>query len=91
MQKVNIFWHRRDLRVHDNTGLYYALKEGKPVVPIFIFDKNILDELDDQEDARVAFIHEYLEKTAEHYAKAGSELQVFYGQPIEVFQSLVDK
>ena len=42
---VNIFWFRRDLRLEDNAGLYHALKEDKPVVPVFIFDRNILDEL----------------------------------------------
>ncbi|HEY9117039.1 MAG TPA: deoxyribodipyrimidine photo-lyase, partial [Roseivirga sp.] len=40
MEKINIFWFRRDLRFIDNTGLYYALKEDKKVLPIFIFDKN---------------------------------------------------
>ena len=45
MQKVNLFWFRRDLRIHDNAGLYHALKGEFPVVPIFIFDKIILDEL----------------------------------------------
>ena len=41
---VNVFWFRRDLRLRDNAGLFHALKQGKPVVPIFIFDRNILDE-----------------------------------------------
>ena len=54
---VNIFWFRRDLRLDDNAGLYHALKEGKPVVPVFIFDRNILDELEDKKDRRVEFIH----------------------------------
>jgi len=38
---VNIFWFRRDLRLQDNAGLYYALKDNLPVLPIFIFDRNI--------------------------------------------------
>ena len=56
-QKVNICWFRRDLRLHDNAALYYALKEGLPVVPVFIFDKNILDKLEDKGDRRIEFIH----------------------------------
>ena len=54
---INIFWFRRDLRLQDNAGLYHALKDGTPVVPIFIFDRNILEELDDKTDRRVEFIH----------------------------------
>ena len=59
---VNVFWFRRDLRLHDNAGLYQALRQGKPVVPIFIFDRNILDELDEREDRRVEFIHSSLQE-----------------------------
>jgi len=40
---VNIFWFRRDLRLSDNAGLYHALKDGNPVLPVFIFDTSILD------------------------------------------------
>ena len=47
-EKVSIFWFRRDLRLHDNTGLYHALKSGNKVLPIFIFDKNILSDLKDK-------------------------------------------
>ncbi|MGL6267626.1 MAG: deoxyribodipyrimidine photo-lyase, partial [Chitinophagaceae bacterium] len=55
--QVNIFWFRRDLRLNDNTGLFHALKSGRPVMPVFIFDREILDQLEDREDRRVAFIH----------------------------------
>ena len=57
---INIFWFRRDLRLNDNAGLYHALKSDQPVLPIFIFDQNILDDLEDKKDARVQFIHETL-------------------------------
>ena len=57
---INIFWFRRDLRLHDNAGLYHALKSGNSVVPIFIFDKNILDKLEDRDDARVTFLYDTL-------------------------------
>jgi len=61
--KNNIFWFRRDLRLHDNAGLYHALKSDNPVVPVFIFDTNILDKLPTK-DARVEFIHNTLILTA---------------------------
>mgnify|MGYP006214515969 CR=1 FL=1 len=56
-QTVHICWFRRDLRLHDNAALYHALKEGIPVVPVFIFDRSILDKLEDKQDRRVEFIH----------------------------------
>jgi len=56
LKKVNIFWFRRDLRLHDNAGLYHALKGNYPVVPVFIFDSNILDTLEEKKDGRVEFI-----------------------------------
>jgi deoxyribodipyrimidine photo-lyase len=54
---INIFWFRRDLRLEDNAALYHALEKGKPVLPIFIFDRAILDELENKNDSRVNFIH----------------------------------
>ena len=51
MEKVKLFWFRRDLRLDDNAGLYHALKRGLPVLPIFIFDKNILEKLEDKKES----------------------------------------
>ena len=86
--KINIFWHRRDLRITDNAGLYQALKGKNKVLPIFIFDKNILDKLEEKDDARVSFIHEYVEQLKNEYEKNGSSLKVFYGFPEDVFDNL---
>jgi deoxyribodipyrimidine photo-lyase len=86
---VNIFWFRRDLRLHDNAGLYHALKQGKPVVPIFIFDRNILDELEDREDRRVEFIHSSLHEIERLLAVIGSTLDVRYGFPCEIWKQLI--
>ena len=61
-KEVSIFWFRRDLRLEDNVGLFYALSENENVLPIFIFDKNILDKLEDKYDRRVHFILQALEK-----------------------------
>ena len=54
--EVNIFWFRRDLRLTDNAALYHALKETNNVLPIFIFDTDILDQLENKKDQRVEFI-----------------------------------
>ena len=89
MDEINIFWFRRDLRSHDNRGLYKALTSGLPVLPIFIFDVNILDELEDRSDARVMFIHEQVEKLHNTFLKNDSGLKVFQSTPLEAFKSLV--
>ncbi|HEU5165781.1 MAG TPA: deoxyribodipyrimidine photo-lyase [Chitinophagaceae bacterium] len=86
---VNIFWFRRDLRLHDNAGLYHSLKEGKPVVPIFIFDRNILDELEDRSDRRVEFIHLSLAQIQKQLTAIGSTLDVRYGFPQEIWKQVV--
>ena len=91
MTGVNIFWFRRDLRLNDNAGLYEALKGEKQVVPIFIFDKNILDKLEDKADRRVEFIHAALEEIQEDLVKLGSSLEVYYGTPADVFKKLFKK
>ncbi len=88
-QKITIFWFRRDLRLDDNAGLFKALKSGSPVLPIFIFDKNILNKLDNQKDSRVAFLHETLQAMKSRLEELGSTLRVFYSTPTEAFNELV--
>ncbi len=75
----------------DNAALYHALKQGLPVVPLFIFDTNILDKLDEKADRRVTFIHAALEHMQEGLLKLGSSLEVYHGTPEEVFGKLLDK
>ena len=58
---MNIIWFRRDLRLEDNTAFNEALKQNKDVLPIFIFDDDIIDELE-SDDPRVNFIYECLSK-----------------------------
>lgn len=90
MQEIAIFWYRRDLRLEDNCGLYHALKEQHNVLPIFIFDQNILEHLP-KDDARVSFIHDQLQliktKLQQQY---GSDLAVHYGDPKEIWKSLLN-
>ena len=87
MEKISIFWFRRDLRFIDNTGLYYALSERNPVLPIFIFDRNILDKLP-KADARVEFIQRTLEQLDKTLKDKKSGIKTFYTTPIEAFKEL---
>jgi len=90
-KSVNIFWFRRDLRLSDNAGLYHALKSGMPVVPIFVFDENILNDLTDKKDKRVQFIHDVLTGIQEQLVQMGSSLTVLYCTPEEAFVQLMQK
>jgi deoxyribodipyrimidine photo-lyase len=71
--------------------LYRALKSGKPVVPVFIFDKNILDELSDKNDRRVSFIYDSLLKLQAEIKKNNSSLHILYDTPLNAFKQLVDE
>lgn len=90
MSKINIFWFRRDLRLEDNTALFHALKSGRKVLPIFIFDKEILDQLSDKSDRRVDYIHQVLHGINEELQQYNTSLTTYYGQPLGVFRSLCD-
>lgn len=89
--KHSIFWHRRDLRIEDNAGLFFALTSDTPVQPIFIFDTNILNRLDSKKDARVCFIHSELEELKKVYQQYGSDLLVYYGNPSEIWKKIVSQ
>jgi deoxyribodipyrimidine photo-lyase len=80
-QQVSIMWFRRDLRLSDNAALYHALKSDHPVVPVFIFDRNILDRLPEKRDRRVEFIHGALQSMQHELSVLGSSLDVRYGFP----------
>ena len=75
-----LFWHRRDLRIHDNAGLFKALEQSSEVIPVFIFDRTILDLLP-KNDQRVLFIHQELNKVKQAYRSLGSDMVVLYGDP----------
>ena len=87
---ISIFWFRRDLRLEDNTALYHALNSGLLVLPIFIFDTNILEELD-EDDARVSFIYNTLQSINKRLSKKGSSLKIFHGDPIKVWEKLINE
>ncbi|MER3463766.1 MAG: deoxyribodipyrimidine photolyase [Chitinophagaceae bacterium] len=91
MQNLAVFWFRRDLRLHDNAGLYLALSSGSPVLPIFIFDSTILNDLQDKDDRRVSFIYAALTNLQKQLVQVGSTLDVRYGNPIEIFSKLVQE
>ncbi|AXG70613.1 deoxyribodipyrimidine photo-lyase [Kordia sp. SMS9] len=87
--KYVLFWHRRDLRITDNVGLHNALTSGYKVIPLFIFDSDILDKLP-EDDARVTFIHQELEKINHTLKKQDASIAVKHGKPVEVIKELIN-
>lgn len=86
---IALFWFRRDLRLTDNAALYHALKSGLPVLPLFIFDTEILNDLDDKEDKRVLFIHNEVLRLNAELKDFGSALLVNHGSPMQVYKQLL--
>ena len=89
MKPNAIFWFRRDLRLEDNHGLFEVLKNYKNVLPIFIFDPEILDKLP-KDDARVNFIYEQL-KDLNDSLDTNQKINTYYDRPEQVFNQLVSE
>ncbi|RKD89753.1 cryptochrome/photolyase family protein [Mangrovibacterium diazotrophicum] len=87
-QEVAIFWFRRDLRADDNHGFYQALTSGRPVLPIFIFDTEILNDLE-QTDSRVTFILHEVQKLQDLFEQNGSTFWIYQGKPLDAFKRLL--
>ena len=88
--EITIFWFRRDLRLTDNHGLYRALDISKNVLPIFIFDIEILSQLENKEDKRVDFIFQTLLTINQYLEKKGKSIKIFHGKPLEIFKKLAN-
>ena len=89
-QKVTLFWFRRDLRLDDNTALFHALQSSFPVIPLFIFDEDILEKLP-KDDARVSFIYDSLQKINTELSPSQSSVLVKKGKTLEVWKSLLEE
>ncbi|MGB4447092.1 MAG: deoxyribodipyrimidine photo-lyase [Cloacibacterium sp.] len=90
MDKISIFWFRRDLRLKDNHGLYRALESGKKVLPIFIFDEDILDLLENKSDKRVDFIVQALQTLNSFLKSKNKGIKIFKGKPLEIYKKLTE-
>ena len=90
-QPIVVFWFRRDLRLDDNTALLHALDTKYPVLPIFIFDPNILSELENKHDARVVFILNEILNIKNKLEENNSSLAIFHDTPRQVFKHISDK
>jgi deoxyribodipyrimidine photo-lyase len=89
--RIIIHWLRRDLRWHDNMALQQAHQKNIPVLPIFIFDQNILSKLENRQDGRVQFIHENLERMHQSLQSKGGGIRFFYSHPEDAWNQLIEE
>jgi deoxyribodipyrimidine photo-lyase len=87
-QPIAVFWFRRDLRLLDNTALFHALISGLKVLPIFIFDENILSKLN-SDDKRINFIYQAIQRLNQSLVPYKTSINVFYGKPEKIFDNLL--
>ena len=89
-KEISIFWFRRDLRLDDNVGFLEALKSDFPVLPIFIFDKEIVSKLP-KNDARLTFLYSTLQAMRKKLQEENdSSLAIYYGKPFDIFKSITE-
>lgn len=89
MNKLIIFWHRKDLRITDNLGLFSARENTDRVVGIFCFDPDILSR-DDIAPARVKYLLQSLEELAKKYQELGGDFFIFHSPPLKIIPSLAE-
>lgn len=82
-------WFRRDLRFHDHAALEAAIQSGRKILPVFIFDSNILNKLENRSDHRVAFLYNRLLQMHGELMAIGSSFFVGTGTPEEVWKQLI--
>ena len=89
-ENFSVFWFRRDLRLDDNLGLNGALSSGLKVIPIFIFDTEIINKLE-KNDLRIKMIHAALVKLNDAMLGNRCNVGMYLGNPKAVFESLLKK
>ena len=87
MSDLILFWHRRDLRISDNTGIAAALEKSRKMVGVFCLDPNILKG-DDVAAVRVTYMIGCLQKLQEKYAQMGSQLLILWDNPVKAIPQL---
>jgi deoxyribodipyrimidine photo-lyase len=90
LQDIVVFWFRRDLRLNDNVGLFQAFRSGYNVLPVFVFDSQILENLA-PDDKRVAFIHHSILRLNDELKEMGASLCVLHTDPLNAFETLTQQ
>jgi deoxyribodipyrimidine photo-lyase len=87
--ETSIFIFRRDLRMHDNTGLINCLKKSKNVIPIFIFTPEQITENKYKSNNAVQFMIETIEELKDEFKKIDKKLFIFYGNNEDIIEKII--
>lgn len=90
MYERGLFIFRQDLRIRDNTALHEAVASCKTLLPVFIFDKPILDQFH-QPDARVGFLLETVLWLQQQLRTRWSDLLIFHGVSTKLIPLLIQE
>lgn len=91
MYKNSIFWFRQDLRTLDNKWLIKSIKSSKNLFPIFIFDKNIINDFLWFSDKKFLFLKEALLNLDNELKKIWWKLTIYYDFPEKIIPEICKK
>ena len=86
MEKVNILWFKKDLRIHDNEALFEASKSFK-VLPIYVIENDLWAQ-NTHSDRQWQFCKESLIDLNQDLKSLGQQLVLRTGDVIEAFEEI---
>ena len=81
-----LFWHRKDLRLNDNTALNKSFSLSNAITGAYIFDKNY--SYDFNAHSRAWFLSNSLEELSINWKNLGSRLIIEEGDPLLLIPQL---
>ena len=87
MQKINIFWFKRDLRIIDNVGLYDSVKSKYPTLLIYVFEPVIINE-DHYHNRHDNFVKQSLIELNNNFDSYKTKIHVFEGEIKSIFTTI---
>ena len=87
----SLFIFRRDLRVHDNTGLNEALRLSGQVLPCFIFDPRQIKPHPYQSKPALQFMLQSISDLQKQLQTAGGKLGLYHDLPELVIRNLYEQ
>jgi deoxyribodipyrimidine photo-lyase len=88
---ISLFIFRRDLRLHDNTGLNEALRISDRVIPCFIFDPKQIDQHPYQSKPGLQFMLESLSDLQQQFMNLVSHLALYHAAPEHIIKRLYEQ
>ena len=90
MIKYSIFIFRRDLRLRDNKGLDFAIKNYENILPIFIFTPEQINNKNKyKSNNAIQFMCESLKELDDNLQEISSKLHIFNGDNIKILKNII--